>query len=47
MKKLIAVSLISLLTLGSAQTALAAVIEYDLSKGDLMISTPPRQVTNI
>lgn len=36
MKKLIAVSLISLLTLGSAQTAMAEVI--DLCKGNLVIS---------
>ena len=47
MRKFIAVSLTAMLTLGSAQTAMAEVIEYNLSENDLMISTPPRQVTNI
>ena len=40
-KKYIAIALTALLTFGSAQTALAAVIYHDLStKGDLKISSP-------
>ena len=40
-KKYIAIALTALLTFGSAQTALAAVIYYDLStEGDLKISSP-------
>lgn len=42
MKKLAAASMAALLVFGSAQTALAKVIRYDLSEKDLVLDTPPR-----